>query len=134
MDERWTAGRGNQRRRRAAAGPEQADRQSAGALIRVQPIDRGQHAVGQQADVEAQVARDPVDCLLVAGQKIEQEGGVAVLPQTRGDEAVARAEPAAAAAMRERDHPGGTPRAIEVRLEEDTGWNDNWRHVVASQS
>jgi hypothetical protein len=59
---------------------------------------------------------------------------VAVLPQALGNEAIARAEPTAAAAMCERDDPGGALRPLEVRLEEDTRWDDNGRHVVASRS
>ena len=47
---------------------------------------------------------------LVDGQEVEQQCGKTIVPQGSGNEIVARAEPAAAAAMREQDDPLGLPR------------------------
>jgi hypothetical protein len=72
-------------------------------------------AAGQEVDVEHV---GPV-VLLAGGEQVEQQGAEARLVQDVGDVAVAGAVAAAAAAVREHDHPGGVLGQGEVPAEVD---------------
>ena len=103
----------NERRCRAGAGAEISDKQIAGLGILSDPGGRHQQPPREQLDVEniATVAR------LFDGQEVEEQCGKAILPQSLRNKVVARAEPAAAAAMREQHDPLGiewqTQKAFE---------------------
>ena len=66
-----------------------------------QPGGRAGEAVGEQADVEPQVGGAGIHHFFLGGEQVEQERAEPGLLEPAGDGAVARAEPAAAAAMRE---------------------------------
>src|SRR6266446_1537191 len=71
------------------------------------PVRSEHHAPGQPIDVEAIFARVHVDPFLLTRQQIEEQRSETVGPEELRDDAVARAEPAAAAAVREHHEPGG---------------------------
>ncbi|MEX2541014.1 MAG: hypothetical protein WD314_04370 [Trueperaceae bacterium] len=66
-----------------------------------------------------------VDALLRLAQQVDQERGERALAEPRGDEAVARAVPAAAAAVREQDQCARALWDGEVGLQRDVGQFDS---------
>src|SRR5262249_19570942 len=63
-----------------------------------EPVDGADQAVRQQADVEAEVRRVYVHRLFFRGKEVDQQRTQPRLPERAGDETVAGAVPAAAAA------------------------------------
>ena len=118
--------RRDQRRRRAGAGAEQPDRQvprSAWAAVS-QSIATDQPP-GQQIDVERGAAgsRSSTRSSSAVSRSSSSVAQLRLL-QRPGDDAVARAEPAAAAAVREQHHPRGPRRQAQRALR---GRTDPWR-------
>ena len=109
----------------AGAGPEEADREVAGGGVVGQPVDDAGQAAGEQVDIEAQRAGAEVDRLLVGGEQVDQEGGEAGLAQHAGDEAVAGAEAATAAAVGEEDDAGGVGGPAEGARQPHAGRGDD---------
>src|SRR5204863_152369 len=72
---------------------------------------------GEKVDVEAQVTRTAVDLYLHEREEIHQQRREAAVPETGGDRTVARAQPAAAAAVREHDEPSRRLRDREVAVQ-----------------
>ena len=77
-------------------------------------IERRQHAVGEQADVEPEFAGLQVLSLLGVGQKVQQQRGEAVVSEHPRYETVARAEARAPGSVREDHEPAGAGRHVEV--------------------
>jgi hypothetical protein len=94
--------------------PQQADGQADGAPLGSQPVQRGGEPAGQQLDVEAQATAGTLGRLLLAGQQIQQQGGQAGLLELGGNQAVAGAQPAAAAPVGEQHHALGGGRYGQV--------------------
>jgi hypothetical protein len=94
--------------------PKQADGQGGGGAVGGQPVQRGGEPAGQQLDVEAQATAGPFGRLLLGGQQIEQEGGQARPLEHGGHQAVAGAQPAAAAPVGEQHHALGGGRYGQV--------------------
>src|SRR5207248_747057 len=92
---------GHQSRRCARTRPEQADRKSSGLLVVRQPLHCSGETVREQPDVEAQVAGEPLRLFFVRRQQVHQQRGETPLLQRLGNEAIAPAEAAAAAAVSE---------------------------------
>ena len=102
--------RGRDERRAAAGrGAEEPELQRHRLRLLRQPLARADEAVGEQADVEAEVRRAQVDALLIAREQIDQQRADAAPPQHVGDVAVPRAEAARPAAVREHHQ---TARAV----------------------
>ncbi len=121
-DARGPFRRGHQCCCRAGAGPEVADLQVSRFRLLHQPIRNRHEPAGKQSDVEPEAARAPVHLFLVQSQKVDQEGREAIALQFRRDKTVARAMPAAPAAMREqydstRADPGSSDSLPAPRLE-----------------
>ena len=102
---RWRAGARLQRGRRAGAGAEEPDVQRAAPRVRARPVDGRAHPLGEERDVEAQVAGRLVDAPLLGGQEVHEERGLPGVVEPLGDVAVAGAEAAAAAAVGEDHEP-----------------------------
>lgn len=98
----------------AGACPKQADGQAAGAPLGSQPVQRGGEPAGQQLDVEAQATAGALGRLLLGGQQIQQQGGQARPLKLGGNQAVAGAQPAAAAPVGEQHHALGGGRYGQV--------------------
>src|SRR5204862_806257 len=102
---------------RARARAEEADRKR-DILLVAQPVDRGSQTACEEGDVEAMRARRPVDVLLGCGQQIEQQRAESLPVQRLGHQAVARAEPARAAAVGEEDDALRLLREDEIAFEQ----------------
>ena len=59
------------------AGSEAPDRKTLGVVFGLDPVEGVDETVGEQADVEAQVASPHVDPLLLFGEEVHEEGGQA---------------------------------------------------------
>jgi hypothetical protein len=81
------------------------------------PGGRDQQALCEQLNVE----NVPPVARLVDGQEVEQQCGKTIVPQGLGNEIVARAKAAAAAAMREQYDPLGTDRQTQLTFEANRG-------------
>ena len=108
-------GRRQQRRRGAGAGAEVADGGPRRARLGAQPSGHLDQAAGEQADVEHV---GPVPFLL-GGEQVEQQRAQAGILQNAGDMLVARAVPAAAAAVDEHHNPWGACRHGQVAGQPD---------------
>ena len=84
-------------------GAEVAERQTANEIPALDPVGGREQPPGEKRDVEAQVSALDVEGLLLRRQQVDQERGHARFAQLPRDELVARALPAAAAAVGE-DH------------------------------
>jgi hypothetical protein len=83
----------------------------------LQPVGRRDEPLRQQFDVEAQMARALIDGFFVGRQQIRKQRAKAGLVQLPCHVAVARAEPAAAASMREQHQPRGAGREAQVAVQ-----------------
>ena len=101
--------------------PNSGERHSGGSLGRGEPVGRVGEPPGQQPDVEPERPRAGVDPLLGLGEQVQQQRSVAGVLQPGGDLPVARAVPAAAAAVGEQDHAARQLRDGEVAGEHDAG-------------
>ncbi len=122
----WAGSRGGERRGRTGARTEQADAQLAQLCIAAQLIDHARQALAEQGDVEAQLAGDLVDGLLVLGQQVEQQGGQAHFVEAARHALVAWAVPAAAAAVHE-DHQS-TRRSRHAQVAVQAGLAEGEAH------
>src|SRR5690606_1709538 len=127
-------GRGDQRGGRAGARAEGADRQRGGLGLLGQPVDRADEAAGEQWDIEAQLARHRVDALLLGREQVHEERGEAAGLEACGDVAVARAEAAAARAVREDDDAARGCGQCEVAIEDGVIRGDADRLLAAAVS
>jgi hypothetical protein len=81
-------------------------------------------ALREQIDVEAEVARAKVDLLFLRGQQIEQQRANARRLKRTRDELIARAVPAAAAAVREEDDAARAGGQTQLSFQSNVpGWN-----------
>ena len=85
--------------------------------VRVGPAGRGDEAIGEQVDVEAQMTGQLVVDLLLLGEQIEQQRGEPGEVQDAGDVLVAAAVPARAGAVREDHQAPRVVRDSEQRFE-----------------
>jgi erythromycin esterase-like protein len=111
------ARRGDQRRPAARAGTEQPDREVHRPRVEPDEVRRRHQPVGQQVDVEAQVAGELVDLLLAAGQQVHQQRGQPRLLELGGDEAVAAGEAAGPRPVGKDDHAAGVEGDGEVAFQ-----------------
>jgi hypothetical protein len=125
-----TFGRRDQRSGGARARSEAADRERCRAggervgLVRRQPVDCADHPLAEQRDVEAQ-ARGPEILLLLYGcEQVDQQRREARVDKDVRDGAVAGAEPAAAAAVREHDDAAGGVGHRQGRREREVADGD----------
>src|SRR5205814_2636766 len=101
----------------AGARPEEANAQVARVRPGGEPLRGADEPIGEQADIEAQMARPFVDRFLLGSEQIDEQRAEAALAQDLGDVAVARAEAAAAAPMGEENDAHGALRNDEIPLQ-----------------
>jgi hypothetical protein len=106
--------RGDERGRAPRARAETAERKHAQIGLLVRPVRRVHQPPAEQRDVEAVLARLDVALFLDPGEEIEKQRRDSRMLQLRGDPDVARAVPAAAAAVREQHDPFRARRNGEV--------------------
>jgi hypothetical protein len=97
-------GGGDERRRRAGAGAEQAERKTAHRRLLREPAHDVNKPLRQKRNIEDIGAIG----FLLHGQQVEQQGRDAARVQRLGDGRVARTEAAGAAAVREHDEGVGS--------------------------
>ena len=78
----------------------------------------------EQLDVETKVPGFHVRLFFLSGEKIEEQGTQSRLAQGAGHLLIARAEPAAAAPMREKHHGFGLQRNDQFTVEDDLSRGD----------
>jgi hypothetical protein len=91
------------------------------------PVSNLGKAARQEGDVETQLGCDLVNAVLRGRQQVHEQRGEAALPQSGGDELIARAEAAASAAMDKDDdaerlggnteqsaHPSAADRYVHI--------------------
>ncbi len=110
-------GRGAEGRGGTGARPEQPDGQSLAFRLAADPVDDSGQPVGEQGDVEAQRGVHGVASRLGGGQQVEQHRAESALVQRLRHLEVARAAPAASAAVGEDDDPLGPGRDVDVGVE-----------------
>src|SRR5918992_1095763 len=87
------------------AGPEEANGQRGRSVVGGEPVECGDQAPPQQVHVEAVLGGTFVTQRLVGRQQVHQQSPESAPAELLGDPAVAGAESAAAAAVREEDDP-----------------------------
>jgi hypothetical protein len=100
-----TLGRRDERRRGTRTCTEISDRQRLEILTAVHPVGCEQDAPGESLNVEPILARVHVDRFFLTRQQIEKQRPETVGLEKLGDGAIAAAEPAASAAVREYHEP-----------------------------
>jgi hypothetical protein len=84
-----------------------------------QPVDGGDDALAQEADVEAQPGGSEIGLLLLGGEQVDEQRGEARWAERARDGAVARAEAPAAGAVGEDDDAAGARRHGQRALQRD---------------
>jgi hypothetical protein len=69
-----------------------------------EPVDRRDQTIGEHLNVKAELARHVVHILFFAGEEVEEQRSQSGIAKNARNEAVAAAEPAAAASMRKKHH------------------------------
>jgi hypothetical protein len=119
LDEAWVLGRGFKGGSAAGAGSKKADLQSLGVRVGLHPCGGLGEAFGKELDIKAQVPGAVVDFLFFRAEEIKQKGAESGGTKDAGDELVARAEAAAAAAVRKQDDACRAFRHIDLPAESD---------------
>src|SRR5262249_5307453 len=101
----------------AGAGPEVADRQLCRLRLPRQPARGAGQSIGEQADVEAEMAREHINRFLLRSEKVEEQRGESCFAQRPCHEPIAGTVPAAAAAVRKKDHAPRTSGDIEIAFQ-----------------
>src|SRR6185312_1576625 len=105
---------GDERGSGARAGAEVADSNIAGFGIGLKPIGCAEETFSQESDIEAEICRDLVHALLLRREQIDEKCGEACALEHMGHVTVARAEAAAAAAVREENDTRRSGRNGEI--------------------
>jgi hypothetical protein len=108
---------GNQCGSRAGARSEVADRPFLKACVLRCPVGSGDDATAEQWDVEPILGGAHVDTLLGGREQVEEQRRETTPIQKVRYLAIARAETAAAASVREDDEPAGAGRNLKVGIE-----------------
>ena len=108
-------GRGQERGGRSRAGPEVPDREVLRGRLAAHPLGGAAQPAGEELHVEDQ---GPV-LRLVGREEVEEQRRDGGVPQRAGDVGVARAQPAAAAAVGEEDEPASLRRNAQQPFEHD---------------